>query len=342
MRVPLVYQFPNFCHLTMYSNISTSRHTTLLLRHEASIDNYEHEAPSLTPTRHKYFACHIWLSPEITVRALSMTVNALAPILSSPRSSTLRFHALLRPFVRGTNRKKQINRCPWLPTRYVVPLPPPPLSCMPRITRARRAQAKISRALANLTTPQNTKQTQNSSAGTDVHLERERIVNDAGPDVPLVTVAEYLEHWLPKTPLLEVTVLDIIDKVTHSKAYARGRWTAFPRDPANVRHGHEDDIYASLAQVVSAVQEAAIRCAPGIEPTTCFVTNPKKPPVAVERDAHRTRPDAYFVYKDPHRYSPHKPVHWLDIIATGEFKRHENYRDTQDVSVSFRLSSFGI
>lgn len=149
----------------------------------------------------------------------------------------------------------------------------------------------------------------------------------------MVSVDQFYEHWLPKVPdLPETTAQDIVAKIKRTRAYTRRRWTAFPRDPAQAS-ADEDVVFRALVPVIRAIEKVASTLAPHLVSTTKFMTAPTEPPISTER-RNRSLPDAYFVFKDPHRYSATKLAHWLDVVITGEFKKENTHENAFEVSVA--------
>lgn len=191
--------------------------------------------------------------------------------------------------------------------------------------------SRIRRAAQRFSTPALSKDTQSTAATTAISKSRAGVLHDAGRNFPLVSVDQFYEHWLPKVPdLPDVTVQDIVAKVKRSRAYVRRRWAAFIRDPEHASE-EEEDVFHALVPVIRAIEKVASTLAPHLVPTTKFVTAPAEPPRSTER-LNRSRPDAYFVFKDPHRYSATKRALWLDIAITGEFKKKNTRESAFDVS----------
>lgn len=161
--------------------------------------------------------------------------------------------------------------------------------------------------------------------------EQEYVLQCAGQSVPLVKIDDFCRHWLPKVPdLPEATVQDIIDRITHGPAYRARRWTAFAKKPSR-RMLYEEIMCNGFTRIVGAVRQAASKYAPQLQETTALVSAPTQPPTSTTWRSP-ARPSAYFVFKDPQRYSPDKPSSWFDIVAAGEFETRDSPEELYEVS----------
>lgn len=159
--------------------------------------------------------------------------------------------------------------------------------------------------------------------------KRKSVILNAGPHVPQISVDDFFENFLPKTVIKPFCLKAIHARVLET-LYEHDRWKSFPLDPGPSK-APEDEAFLGLVDIAKAVRDAALYCVPRLRAQTTFDNIPDSPPVANNRP-NMTRPDGSFVRADA-MSSDHKSPHWIDIAATGEYKKSGLSRnDLTDVS----------
>ena len=197
---------------------------------------------------------------------------------------------------------------------------------------------------ANFCTPARSRQGDSNAANFgDTEIARDAIARDTGPSIPEVQLALFLKHVWPQLPIAVekslTTIVDLlkgkgIQETSDSKpAYANGRWTAFPKDPAQSVE-RENPVFVALVEIAQAIS-AAVAAIPAAESPftmdqTCeFSNTPDNVPSSTWRDC-ASRPDGYFIRtrrQQPEMTTPH----WMDIALTGEYKKCSKIEDINDV-----------
>lgn len=147
--------------------------------------------------------------------------------------------------------------------------------------------------------------------------KRKSVVLNAGPHVPQITVDDFFDNFLPKAHIKPTHLKAIQTRVLRT-SYEDGRWKSFPLDPG-ANKDPEDEAFLGLVDIANAVRDAALSCVPRLRAQTTFDNIPDSPPVANNRP-NKTRPDGYFVRADA-MSANYKNPHWVDIAATGEYKK---------------------
>ena len=170
----------------------------------------------------------------------------------------------------------------------------------------------------------------------DLEGGRTAVVTDLGPTIPEVTFQSFLSQLLPST----CDVPKTIQKLRQTGHIIRGRWKAFPKDPAKSAP-LEDVTFAPLQGLFKRI----IKCHSDVTPIATFVQNPHLIPWS-ER-SNKTRPDGYFILQDPtppvtKAKGKEKEkatgqevrvdevlVKWDDIVISAEFKK-KSVPDSRD------------
>lgn len=166
---------------------------------------------------------------------------------------------------------------------------------------------------------------------------RAAVIDDTGPTIPEISVLLFFDIVLPQPSILDHVraIFTALTKGDRPPYNPKGRrWSAFPRDPAkaNLR---ENTVYKKLEKIYHAVLEAAQEHAPAEEPTTTFTNTPDYVPKSDWRGS-TSKPDGFFALRN--RRAGGSP-HWMDIVATGEYKRNDkDKRNLEDVRFFTHLS----
>lgn len=156
---------------------------------------------------------------------------------------------------------------------------------------------------------------------------RGAVIDDTGPTIPEIPVRLFFSEILPQPSILDHTEAifsSLTDGTRPHYNHARGRWSAFPRDPAKAKL-RENVVYQRLERIYHAVLEAASQHCPAEQPLTTFRNSPDYVPKGTWRNS-TSKPDGFFALRD--RRAGGSP-HWMDIVATGEYKRDD--RDTRNL-----------
>lgn len=162
---------------------------------------------------------------------------------------------------------------------------------------------------------------------------RAAVVGDAGPTLPEIPIELFCQFLLPRPAVvdhLDAILVDLEKRPGRWGAYNRKarRWRAFPLNPRDAGL-HEDKVFANLKKIADAVGLVAQAYSGGKVPSTRFDQDPTHAPVADWRTTG-VKPDGYFLLRAPRCAGP--PTHWMDIAATGEYKRDDREgRNLEDV-----------
>lgn len=162
---------------------------------------------------------------------------------------------------------------------------------------------------------------------------RAAVVDDAGPTLPEIPIDIFCRHVLPRPKIIDHLddILDTLEKAPGRwGAYNRKtqRWRAFPKDPRDAGLV-ENTVFGKLKVVADAIALVARRFDGGRQPTTRFDQDPNRAPDADWRTTG-VKPDGYFVLNEPR--STASKAHWMDVVATGEYKRDDReMRHLEDV-----------
>lgn len=148
--------------------------------------------------------------------------------------------------------------------------------------------------------------------------KRGSVVLNAGPNVPQLSTKDFFARFIPNIHITPKEQKAIQARVART-ARDRGRWLAFPLDP-NSNADPEDVAFQGFVDIARAVHDAAIYCVPRLKATTKFDNIPESAPETSNRP-NKTRPDGYFVSVAPQSRNTKNP-HWVDIAATGEYKKN--------------------
>lgn len=183
-----------------------------------------------------------------------------------------------------------------------------------------------------------TKQKASSSAAYQPGVDtwRDSIVRDAGPKVPELPLVTFFNHLLPP---LSSSLQNNFDGICRelrqpesddtSPAYTGGVWTAWPTQKKLSKP--EEQTFAALVDIAHAIRAAVISVVPGhSDPSLDFANDPNNAPWS-GLETVKTRPDGYFIRRS--RDSPTSP-HWMDIVATGEYKYKAGNKQETDVCFS--------
>lgn len=160
------------------------------------------------------------------------------------------------------------------------------------------------------------------------------VVLNAGPNVPQLSAKDFFARFMPDSGLTPKQQKEIETRVAQT-ARDRGRWLAFPLDP-NHNDDSEDVAFQGFVDIARAVHDAALYCVPDLKATTKFDNIPDGAPETSNRP-NQTRPDGHFVSLAPQSRSVKHP-HWVDIAATGEYKKNGTSKKML-TDVSIRLST---
>lgn len=162
---------------------------------------------------------------------------------------------------------------------------------------------------------------------------RAAVVGDAGPTLPEIPIELFYQFLLPRPAVidhLDAILADLEKRPGRWGAYNRKaqRWRAFPLNPRDAGL-HEDKVFANLKKIADAVSLVAQAYDAGKIPSARFEQDPTHAPVADWRTTG-VKPDGYFLLCAPRCAGP--PTHWMDIAATGEYKRDDREgRNLEDV-----------
>lgn len=164
------------------------------------------------------------------------------------------------------------------------------------------------------------------------------VVDDTGPVIPEIDTDIFFDRVLPRP-----RIVDDIDKILarlkkgHQGAYnaQTKRWRAFKDYPATSGM-HVNVVFKNLVSVANAISVAAEAFSDREAALTRFDQDPKQAPKSDWRSGE-SPPDGYFIVRDSR--SGHT-AHWMDIVATGEYKRDEkDARNVEDVRGASYVSS---
>lgn len=159
---------------------------------------------------------------------------------------------------------------------------------------------------------------------------RAAVIDDTGPTIPEISVPIFFAVVLPRPSILDHVraIFTALTKGDRPSYNPKGRrWSAFPRDPAKA-HLRENTVYKKLEKIYHAVLEAAQDHASAGAPTTTFTNTPDYVPKSDWRGS-TSKPDGFFALRN--RRAGGSP-HWMDIVATGEYKRDDrDKRNLEDV-----------
>lgn len=192
---------------------------------------------------------------------------------------------------------------------------------------------------ANYDTPAIAKQ--GSSAAVvygDLDAKRNGAIYDSGPSVPSVELDLFFQYLLPPLPARIKQNFDkIVTLLTDGSeelapAYQEQRWVAFSVNPSH-SESRETEVFEALVDIAVAVEKAASLYS--TEFVCTFSNNPNSVPESTWRNC-MTRPDGHFLLRTPTlpptSDTSAKPS-WLDIAATGEYKKKKALHSINDVSL---------
>lgn len=166
--------------------------------------------------------------------------------------------------------------------------------------------------------------------------KRTSVILNAGPNVPQLPAKAFFARFIPRIHITPNQLKSIRTRITRTVCH-RGRWRAFPLDP-NSNADPEDEAFKGFVAIANAVHDAAVYCVPRLKATTRFDNIPDTAPQTSNRP-NKTRPDGYFVSVAPQSKNTENP-HWVDIAATGEYKKNGTSKKMlTDVSIRLLASS---
>ncbi|PSS31966.1 hypothetical protein PHLCEN_2v2268 [Hermanssonia centrifuga] len=98
------------------------------------------------------------------------------------------------------------------------------------------------------------------------------------------------------------------------------RWADFQVDPNKFEADREDVVFRPLIDIMKAVANAATVALGGNKLRCTYESNPNAVPASESRD-NLTRPDGWIIRMGSK--SSGKESHWMDMAATGEFKKED-------------------
>lgn len=195
--------------------------------------------------------------------------------------------------------------------------------------------------LANLCTPARARQA-NSVDGCygETETARTAVLADLGPAIPEVELDAFFQHAWPALPgEIEADFANIAraakmcsNDTNDNSAYNNSRWTAFLTNPAKSTKT-ENSVFEALVKIAVVIAAAADRFSD--KRVSMFSNNPNNIPSSKWRD-NASRPDGYFILKARNTTEPH----WMDIVATGEYKKANDVSDINDVSLQLILAAW--
>lgn len=156
------------------------------------------------------------------------------------------------------------------------------------------------------------------------------VVDDTGPVIPEVEIDIFFDKVLPRPK-----IIDKIDEILvrlergYRGSYNRQtkRWRVFKDHP--VTSGmHANVASKNVVSIANAISVAAEAFSDGEAALTRFDQDPNQAPKSDWRSGE-SRPDGYFILRDSRSG---QTAHWMDIVATGEYKRDDDdVRNIEDV-----------
>lgn len=162
-----------------------------------------------------------------------------------------------------------------------------------------------------------------------------QVVEDTGPTLPEIPIDVFCQRVLPHP-----TILDHLDSILDALEKSPGRWGAYDRKTKRWRAipddpREESTVFAKLNVIADAIAVVARHFDGGQRATTRFDQDPMRGPETDWRTPG-VEPDGYFVLTRPHARGTR--AHWMDVAATGEYKRvDQQTRHLEDVC-SFRTT----
>ncbi len=177
---------------------------------------------------------------------------------------------------------------------------------------------------------------------------RTAILRDLGFCIHQLSLEFFMKHILPRIPD-SICLLKVLEKLRQRKVIVKGRWKAFPHDPfmhakkpgspqSEAEKRKENEVFAELATIISAIQACVDSLKRGKVPTTTeYESKPDSTPVCCF-DQKEGRPDGYFVYRQRFLCDREDGRRlWRDIATTAEFKLCDTRETLADVSTKLTI-----
>lgn len=152
-------------------------------------------------------------------------------------------------------------------------------------------------------------------------------MNDLGQTVLQADLVYFDTCVLPPLPV-GLDVASLIDKLEANNTIVSNRWSAFPWDPKEMT-GHEDEVFANLTGVITAIVAASSEILQGISPRLRYKSRPKTDMDTIY-ERKPSKPDGYFVPFGQERRDGR--LYWYQVGVPAEYKSDDNRADVISVS----------
>jgi len=174
---------------------------------------------------------------------------------------------------------------------------------------------------------------------------RQSVLMDAGPKVPVVSLAFFQKTFLPTLSATTEQMSDIMSDVKKSPAWdkEKNKWTSFVEPPKDLKDkdnatkkAKEKDVFGQLKDVMAQISTSASNVLTGCKTLAEHSLNPDTP---VWSDVFNSsfKPDGNFILNESRGYigeqthqSGKGPLAF-DLVDLQEFKRTNSKADFNDV-----------
>lgn len=170
-------------------------------------------------------------------------------------------------------------------------------------------------------------------------VNRDNIIKDEGPGVPIVSLDFFQRAMLPHTGITEGGMESIFTNMKSLGAWneTTRRWPHFKNDPMNIS-GNENVVFSRMKDVIDSILKAAAGVVPDRSASSSYQSNPNKPSHSGTYNSNY-QSDGNFILEPnssrgyPGEYlEPGKSTLVFNVVALLEYKKHISSKNIQDVS----------